>query len=187
MIRKIALPLILCAILVPDARAFYYPLSSEQVREAYLLGHNTDDRAVFFAKYLHTLPLPDKGPDVQCIEFGTPYELVALRSQEDWANYDGLDAEQDYAAHPSEVLIRVLIWGTPTFHFAGPPPSTKPKQAQSWRQEDYLRGFEFRVSQERAIKLIELTDWTRPRRVLRTSAARRHSCISTPSSLRPVR
>jgi hypothetical protein len=120
MIRKIALPLILYALLVPDARAFHYPLSPEQVREAYFLGRNTDDRPTFFGKYLHTLPQPEDGPDIQCIEFRTPYEPVALRSQEHWGNYNVLDAEQDYATHPSEVLIRVLIWGTPTIHLAGP-------------------------------------------------------------------
>src|ERR1700730_4480105 len=157
MIRKIVLPLILCALLVPDARAFHYPLSPEEVREAYFLGRNTSDRPAFFAKYIHTLALPDKGLNVQCIEFRTPYEQVALRSQEHWATYNVPHAEQDYAAHPSEVLVRVLIWGTPTFHFAAPPPSTKPEQAPPWREEDYLRGFEFRVSQGHAIQVKKLT------------------------------
>jgi hypothetical protein len=157
MIGKIALPLILCALLVPDARAFHYPLSPEEVREAYFLGRNPGDRPAFFGKYIHAPALPDKGPNVQSIEFRTPYELVALRSQEHWANYNVLHAEQDYAARPSEVLIRVLIWGAPTFHFAAPPPSTKPEQAPPWLQEDYLRGFEFRVSQGHTIKVKQLT------------------------------
>jgi hypothetical protein len=152
MIRKIALPLILCALLVPDARAFEYPLSPEQVREGYFLGRNPEKRQIFFSKYIHILTTPRGGPDVHLIEFRTPYEQVALRSQEHWANYTSLDAEKDYADQPDQVVVRVYICATQTFSFEQPPPNDAHGRATPWRDEDYLQGFEFRVSQALPIK-----------------------------------
>lgn len=150
MIRRIPLLLVLGALLLPGAAAFRYPLSSEQVREAYFLGRDADRRQAFFDKYVHYPKQPDSGPDVHLIEFRTPYELVARKSQEHWANYDVLDAEQEYATHPNEVIVRVLMCGTFTYGFAIPPQD--PAHAK-----DYLRGFDFRVSQASAIKFKELT------------------------------
>jgi len=147
---KIALLLILCTFLVADARAFRYPLSTEQVDEAYDLGRNPDERESFFEKYIHYLKVQERGPDVHLIEFRTPYELVARRSQEHWTNYDMLEAEQDYAANPDEVVVRVLLCGTNTFSFATPPQD--PAHA-----EDYLHGFDFRVSQDSPIAYKKLT------------------------------
>ncbi len=79
-------------------------------------------------------------PDVHLIKFRTPYEQVARRSQERWANYDVLDAKQEYARHQYEVIVRVLLCGTMTFAFGTPPDDPS-------RARHYLRGFHFQVSQ----------------------------------------
>ena len=153
MIRKIALLLILCIFLAADARAFHHPLSSGQVDEAYLLGQNPDKRQAFFDRYVHYLKPPDVGPDVHLIEFRTPYELVARLSQERWANYHMLDAEQEYASHPEEVIVRILLCGTFDFGFGQPPQNPPP--GKTW--EDFLHGFDFRVSQASPISYRKLT------------------------------
>jgi hypothetical protein len=150
MIRKITLLLILCTFLVADARAFTHRLSSEQVREAYFIGRDPEKRQSFFDKYIHYPKPTDTGPGVHLVEFRTPYELVARRSQEHWANYNGLEAEKEYDTYPDEVIVRVLMCGTSTYRFAIPPQD--PAHGQ-----DYLRGFDFRVSQAASITYRSLT------------------------------
>ena len=85
------------------------------MREAYFVGRDVDNRQAFFDQYVHFPKGAERGPDVHLIEFRTPYEQVARRSQERWANYDVLDAEEEYAHHPNEVTVRVLLCGTMTF------------------------------------------------------------------------
>lgn len=148
--RIVAFAMAACAFSCGTALAFTHWLSSEQVREAYFLGRDPERRQAFFDKYIHYPKQPDSGPDVHLIEFRTPFELVARRSQEHWTYYDVLDAEQEYAAHPDEVIVRVLICGTFTFGFAQPPQD--PAHAR-----DYLRGFDFRVSQASPIEYKRLT------------------------------
>lgn len=129
------------------ANAFLNPLTPEQVDEAYSIGRDADHGQAFFQHYIH-FPAPQPtGPDVHLIEFETPFEQVARRAQEHWANYDRLDAERDYAANPSQVIVRVFICGSRTFSFPQPPSGTT-----SWQDKDYLRGFAFDVSQSELIQ-----------------------------------
>jgi len=137
MIRKIALPLLLCAAVAPAALAFHHQLSREQVRDAYLIGRDQNRQAAFFAEYLHNPQLSETGPDVASVEFRTPYEQVAIRSRDnDLSNYSPLDAERDYEAQRAEVIIRVLIYETQTFSFSA-----------SDAQPD-TAGFNFHISQD---------------------------------------
>lgn len=137
--------------LAPLALAYAHRLSSEQVREAYYIGRDVERRREFFRAYIHHVTPTSTGPDIQLIEIRTPYEQVALRSQEKWANYDPLDAEKDYLADPDHLIVRVSICATQTFSFAAPPDAA-PGKTVSWREEDYLRGFEFRVLQDHQIE-----------------------------------
>ncbi len=137
MTRTAALALLLCAFLAPPALAFHDHLSPEQVREAYFIGRDQNQRDAFFAKYVHSPQLADTGPDVASIEFQTPYEQVALRARDNvWSNYFPPDAEQDYESHPSEVIVRILIYETQTFYFSAT--DAQPDTA----------GFTFRISQD---------------------------------------
>lgn len=137
MIRRITLPLLLCALAAPAALAFHHHLSPEQVREAYFIGRDQNRQGSFFDKYLHAPQLSDSGPDVQCIEFRTPYEQVAIRSRDNQLNnYFPPDAEHDYETHPPEVIVRVLIYETQTFSFSA-----------TDAQPD-TGGFKFHISQD---------------------------------------
>jgi hypothetical protein len=139
-----------CALIAQIASALTYPLSPEQVREAYSLGRDPEKRQAFFSKYIHFPAQPERGPDIHLIEFRTPYEQVALRSQEHWANYDGLDAEKDYAAQPDQVVVRVFVCATQTFSFPEPP-------TDAATAKDHLRGFQFHVAQDAPINPEKLT------------------------------
>jgi hypothetical protein len=139
-----------CAFLVQAANALLNPLTPEQVDEAYSIGRDVDHRGKFFDQYVHTPSAQPTGPDVHLIEFETPFEQVALRSQEHWANSDRLEAERDYAANPSQVIVRVFICGSQTFSF--PQPLSSKSATAPWQDKDYLRGFVFRVSQTQPIQ-----------------------------------
>jgi hypothetical protein len=151
LMRILALVLTACVALPRAAWAFAHRLSPEQVREAYFLGRDVEARHKFFDRYIHLLRVHETGLDVHLIEFRTPYELVALRSQKHWANYDVLDAEQDFAKHPDEVVIRVLICDTPMFQF--PQRSfLAPGKPAAWGPKDFFSEFSFRVSQAAPIE-----------------------------------
>lgn len=141
-----------CLLLAGTVRAqgFQRSLSSEQVDQAYSIGRDADRRQSFFDQYAHAVAPQPTGPDVHLIEFGSPYEQIARRAQEHWANYDHLDAEGEYAANPDQVVVRVLICGSQTFSF--PQPQLSSPEAASWQDKDYLQGFVFRVSQAQAIQ-----------------------------------
>lgn len=136
---------------VNSVSAMTYPLTPEDVRDAYFLGRDVEKRLTFFAKCVHFPAQSDKGPDVHLIEFRTPYQQIALKSQENRGNYSAQQAQQDYAAHPNEVVIRVCICATQTFSFTAPPSEPNSGKSPSWTPKDYLRGFDFHVSQRSSI------------------------------------
>ena len=62
------------------AFAYQYPLSSSDIRNAYLLGYAKDlNTTNFFAPYARQFPTPDSGPHIATITLKTPYgQLVEL-------------------------------------------------------------------------------------------------------------
>jgi len=109
------------------AVAFDSPLQEEQVREAYFLGRTTDGEKLsdFYKQYVHYFPFPARGPYysyVESVEFRTPYELVVLRSRGRLNQYSALEADEDYRAHPNQVVVRVMI--SFKLGYAGPIPPT---------------------------------------------------------------
>jgi hypothetical protein len=139
------------------AGAFSYPLSPEQVREAYFLGRSTDDEKVvrFIEPYVHRLPYPKKGPFVESVEFRSPYEQVVLRTRQKLTNYSSQDAEQDYSKHPALVIVRVMIFLTFTYH--GPAVQSPDGAIRFWTDEDFLKEFQFQVAQVRPIQPEKIT------------------------------
>ena len=126
-VRIVALGLTLCLLASQNAVAFVYPLQEEQVREAYFLGRTTDGEKLsdFYKQYVHYFPFPARGPYysyVESVEFRTPYELVVLRSREKLNQYSALEADEDYRAHPNQVVVRVMI--SFKLGYAGPIPPT---------------------------------------------------------------
>jgi hypothetical protein len=165
-----AIALSLFIVVTQGAAAYMHPLSEESVREAYFLGHTTNatKRTTFFERYTRHFPLPVKGPYVESIEFQTPYEQVVLRSWQHWNNYDAQEAERDYAAKPDLVVVRVLIYSTPTYPFGS-------QDRADGQSENLWHGLSFRVAQQQSIqpKMVN----SRPFRVGRRSGGAREALL----------
>lgn len=145
-IQMSAIAMSLCLVALRGA-AYVHPLSEESLREAYFLGRTTDAAKVanFLGRYVRRFPIPAEGPHVAEIEFRTPYEQVVLRSWQNSIGYSAQQAQQDYSARPDLVVIRVLIYFTPTYGLNAAPTDSK-GQAVS-RSADFWREFQFRVAQ----------------------------------------
>lgn len=88
------------------ALAYDYPLSSEGVREAYMLGKSDSaKRAEFFAHYTQ---LPPTGPHVAMIQLETPFASVVERTEQA-LNYYAPDADAEFAGKPAVFRLRVQI------------------------------------------------------------------------------
>jgi hypothetical protein len=123
--------------------AYQYPLSSTDIRNAYLLGTRKDSvTADFFSRYRHNLPMPDKGPHVADIMVETPYAQVVDRGQSD-RNPDSQQAEIDLANNKFAFLVRVGVDTTDTY--PGPPPSNP--TAHHFPPPDFDRDFDIQVFQ----------------------------------------
>ncbi len=149
--RKTLIAALLLALVVAQvAGAYDYPLDSTSIREAYFLGQRYDEKAAkFLAQYIQRPPLPKTGPHVAEIEIRTPFEQVVLRSRRHSLGYSAQRAEQDYAARPDRVLVRVQIRLTPSYGALLPaPPGSSGVQVRS---PDFWSDFSFRVLQGSAI------------------------------------
>jgi hypothetical protein len=97
------------------AVAYQYPLSSTDIRNAYLLGARKDSlTAQFFAPYEHTLPMPSSGPFVSGIGIVTPYRQIVELGQGE-LNSDVQDAEQRFATTRAPFVVRVAVNCTATY------------------------------------------------------------------------
>jgi hypothetical protein len=95
--------------------AYQYPLSSTDIRNAYLLGTRRDSvTADFFAPYRHDLPLPETGPHVADVILETPYAQVVDLGQSD-LNPDSQQAGIDLAHKKFPFIVRVGVDLTETY------------------------------------------------------------------------
>jgi len=125
------------------ALAYQYPLSSSDVREAYLLGTRRDSlTASFFAKYRHDLRQPRTGPWVSDVIVETPYAQVVDIGQAD-QNPDTQQAEIDLPKKSFAFIVRVGINFTDTY----PSPPTDPP-APRVIIPDFEKDFKVRASQK---------------------------------------
>jgi hypothetical protein len=100
------------SLLAVGAQPYTSPLSANAVREAYFFGSSGDQLAVakFLAPYKRTYEPSHELPAVYQIEFRTPYEQVVLRSKDrQTLGYSAQQAQLDYAAHPHEIVVRVVL------------------------------------------------------------------------------
>jgi hypothetical protein len=125
------------------ALAYQYPLSSTEIRSAYMLGNRKDAVTTdFLAKYKHDLPMPDSGPHVATIRVETPYtQVVALG--ESALNPDVQGAEQDLAERQFPFILRVGVDLTDTY--PGPPPWDP--TAPGLPVPDFQRDFDIQLVQ----------------------------------------
>ena len=142
-----------CAVAAQSAAAYVYPLSEESVREAYFLGRSTDAEKLtkFLEQYVRRFRRPVKGPYVAEIDFRTPYEEVVRRSWQRSMGYSAQQAQKEYAAQLDLVVVRVLVYSTPTYPRFSTYPTDSKDQAVA-QPEDLWPGFRFRVVQERSIE-----------------------------------
>jgi hypothetical protein len=131
------------------ALAYQYPLSSTEIRSAYMLGNRKDSVTTdFLAKYKRDLSMPDSGPHVATVSVETPYtQVVALG--ESALNPDVQGAEQELAEKQFPFILRVGVDLTDTY--PGPPPWDP--TAAGLPVPDFERDFDIQLVQNN--KLIQ--------------------------------
>jgi hypothetical protein len=134
---------VLVLLVALPALALQYPLSSSDIRNAYLLGYAKDlNTTNFFAPYLHELPMPETGPHVARITLKTPYgQLVELGQSVFNADVQG--AEEEYATRKLPLLVQVGVDLTPTY----PDPDTWNSTAPGFPVPDFQRDFPVQLMQ----------------------------------------
>jgi hypothetical protein len=106
---------VILALIALPALAYQYPLSSSDIRNAYLLGYAKDQNTTsFFAEYVRQLPIPETGPHVAKITLSTPYAQVVELGQSA-VNSDVQGAEEELANRKLSLLVSVGIDLTPTY------------------------------------------------------------------------
>lgn len=92
--------LLALAVTLP-ALAYDYPLSSQSIRTAYLLGKGSGSAGThFLAEYSRTLPGLKVGAYTSVVRIETPFTHVAEHARET-LNYDAQDAVKEFVDKPS--------------------------------------------------------------------------------------
>jgi hypothetical protein len=135
---------VIVLLIVLPALAYQYPLSSSDIRNAYLLGYAKDlSTANFFAPYARQFPVPESGPYVATITLKTPYgQLVELGQSA--LNADVQGAEEEYATRKLPVLVQVGVDRAATY------PGTSPSETAvpGVPLPDFQRDFPARLVQD---------------------------------------
>lgn len=102
--------LLVTAIALPAAATYVYPLSSTDIRNAYFLGTQNDERSAdVFLQYVHHLPAPKTGMYISDISVDTPYTQVAELCAKQ-PNEHAQEAEEKYLGKPMSFLVRVVVF-----------------------------------------------------------------------------
>lgn len=135
---------ILILIALP-ALAYQYPLSSSDIRNAYLLGYAKDlNTTNFFAPYARQFPMPESGPHIATITLKTPYgQLVELGQSA--LNSDVQGAEEEYASRKLPFLLQVGVDLTSTYPGA---PTSDSALAPGFAVPAFQRDFPARLVQD---------------------------------------
>jgi hypothetical protein len=137
--------LVISGLIALPVLAYQYPLSSSDIRNAYLLGYAKDQNTTsFFAQYAQQFPMPETGPHVATIALKTPYAQVAELGQSA-VNSDVQGAEEELANTKFPLLVSVGIDLTPTYPN---PPVTNP--ASGSPVPDFQQDFNIQLFQDGA-------------------------------------
>ncbi len=140
-IRVVAFVLVLAL----STAAYDFPLSNQEVREAYFLGQRRDDStAKFLTPYFKRLPATKAPWQVAEIEVRTPYQQVVLRSRQSLPGYSAQQAWEEYRKRVPQVVVRIYLATAIT---------------QLVVREDAWRQFKFRVEQGKEIWPAVITGW----------------------------
>ena len=139
------LTFVIVLLIALPALAYQYPLSSSDIRNAYLLGYAKDQNTTsFFAQYVTQLPMPETGPHVATIALKTPYAQVVELGQSA-VNADVQGAEEELANTKFPLLVSVGIDLTSTYP---DPPITNP--ASGSPVPDFEQDFSIELFQDGA-------------------------------------
>jgi hypothetical protein len=137
--------LVIILMITLPARAYQYPLSSSDIRNAYLLGYAKDlNTANFFAPYKRQFPILESGPYIATITLKTPYgQLVELGQSA--LNADVQGAEEEYARRKLPFLVQVdVVDAMPTY----PGASASDSATLGVPLPDFQRDFPARLVQD---------------------------------------
>ena len=111
---KLALMVLPTMIAALPAAAYVYPLSTTDIRDAYMTAQRNDwTTANFLTPYSHAFAAPEKGAHVAMISILTPlYQAVEASGK---TGYHSLDAERDFLGKPLDLIVRVQINFTASF------------------------------------------------------------------------
>jgi hypothetical protein len=147
------LPVLLLAITLialQPALAYYDPLSSEAIREAYFLGKRNDEQtAAFFTKYVHALPAPKSGPYVSSIGIDTLYAAIVRYVQRAPISYHAEEAEQEFLGKSETFTVFVEIDFTASY--------PDPAQFSTYVNgavlvPDFWKDFKIQLTQDRKVE-----------------------------------
>jgi hypothetical protein len=130
--------------------ALEYPLSSQEIRQAYFFGRSSDRGKVaeFLGQYIRVFSPPqEESSFVGRIELRTPYQGVVERSWENWADYSAQRAQTDYAKQAGILVLRLYLY----VGAGGPGPADLYLDSKGRvldRRENFWRDFQFRVAQD---------------------------------------
>ena|ERR1700683_2096104 len=144
---RIGLSILVVAAIALPAMAYIYPLSSTDIRNAYFLGTQNDERsAAIFAEYVRSFPAPKTGPYISDIGIDTPYTQVAELCAAA-TNDHAQEAEQKYTGKSFDFLVRVDIF--PASNGAAQIPFSAGQVYSSL--PDFWSGLKYRIVQEKEI------------------------------------
>lgn len=127
--------------------AYRYPLSSDDIRNAYFIGRASEDKqAAFFNQYTqHPVP-PKTGPYIESIRLETPYAVVVERSATA-GNYNAPDAEEEFFNKPAIFRLFLHIQLTDSYGWQLP---SAPGTVRL-RPDDFWRDFTIQLSQDNSV------------------------------------
>jgi hypothetical protein len=146
--RFLIAAMVVLVTLAPLAEAYDFPLSATEIREAYFLGRDNNEKtARVLAEYSKLLPMPKRGPHVARIELLTPYAGLVAHARDVKGSYSAQDAEQEYLGQPGTFLLRVRIELTPTY--SDVIPKGKGEYSVELRSPDFWRYFSVQLQQDK--------------------------------------
>jgi len=135
--------------------AYEVSLSSESVREAYILGQRSDKAtADFVTPYTSQVTVMGvDGPHRADIQILTPFAQVVDRATEGSSGYSERQARDDYRRSGDIVVVRValLLPGVYPREQSGSGPATAPCENTVLRPENFWQNFRFIVKQNEKI------------------------------------
>jgi hypothetical protein len=140
--------LLVALVASPSAHSLDYPLSPEEVRQAYFFGRSSDRGKVseFLGQYIRVFQPHEGGTFVGRIELCTPYQRVVRRSWDNQADYSAQQAQIDYDVQADMVGVRVFLHIS---RGAGQSDLYSDREGHVLdRREGFWRDFQFRVKQE---------------------------------------